>query len=68
MLVVSRKEKQRIRVGEDIELVVHKIRGNRVWIGVEAPLSVNVVRDDAKSLALKDRVTPGECGGEPRIS
>lgn len=46
MLVLSRKESQRIRLGESIVLTIVKIAGDKVRIGIEAPDSVLVLRDE----------------------
>lgn len=47
MLVLSRMKNERIYIGDDIEVVVVEIRGDRVRIGIDAPRHVHVVRDDA---------------------
>jgi len=46
MLVLSRKAGERIRVGENITVVVTKIAGNRVTIGIDAPDSMRIVREE----------------------
>ncbi|XZE22612.1 carbon storage regulator [Pirellulaceae bacterium SH449] len=46
MLVLSRKEGERIQIGDNITLVVSKVSGNRVTIGIEAPRDVKVVRGE----------------------
>lgn len=51
MLVLSRKEGERIMVGDNIAVVINRISGNRVTIGIEAPENVSILRgelDDAK--------------------
>lgn len=52
MLVLERKQTERIRIGRDIEVVVLKAGRNKVRLGVIAPQGVAIVRDDAKP---KDR-------------
>ena len=52
MLVLSRKNGERIRIGKDIVIVVNRIRGGKVSIGVEAPRETRVVRGE---LIEKDR-------------
>ena len=37
MLVLSRKPNERVYVGDDIEIVVVEVRGNRVRLGFNAP-------------------------------
>jgi carbon storage regulator len=46
MLVLSRKEAQTIRINDDIEIVVVRVNGNRVKIGVQAPQDVKVLRGE----------------------
>jgi carbon storage regulator len=46
MLVLTRRPGQSIMIGEDIELVVVRIEGDRVVLGIEAPRSVRVVRSE----------------------
>lgn len=46
MLVLSRKEHQRIRVGESIVVTVVRVSGDKVRLGIEAPESVRVLRDE----------------------
>jgi carbon storage regulator len=49
MLVLSRKEGERIVIGDNITLIVSKVSGNRVTIGIEAPKDVKVVRGELNS-------------------
>jgi carbon storage regulator len=44
MLVLSRKSDEAIMIGENIEVKVLEIRGNRVRLGIKAPDSVSVHR------------------------
>ena len=46
MLILSRKTNQKIRVGDSIEITVIEVRGDQVKIGVEAPRSVQVFREE----------------------
>jgi len=53
MLVLSRKESQRIRLGDAIVLTIVKISGDKVRVGIEAPSDVLVLRDE-----LEPRTAP----------
>ena len=44
MLVVTRNNGQRLRIGPDI--VVTLLRGNNVRLGIEAPADVRIIRDE----------------------
>lgn len=46
MLVLSRKAGEAIQIGENIRIVVSKIEGNQVRIGIEAPSSVSIKRQE----------------------
>jgi carbon storage regulator len=55
MLVLSRKESQRIRLGDSIVVTIVKISGDKVRVGIEAPADVLVLRDE-----LEARTPPAE--------
>lgn len=46
MLVLSRKAKERIEIGNDITVTVVKIKGNAVRVGIEAPDDVHIRRGE----------------------
>lgn len=46
MLVLSRKNGERINIGDNIEMVVVKIRGDKVRLGFEAPRDVTIDRHE----------------------
>ncbi len=46
MLVLTRKANQSIMIGDDIEISVLAIMGEKVRIGIEAPRSVPVYRKE----------------------
>ncbi|MEO1924363.1 carbon storage regulator CsrA [Caminibacter sp.] len=46
MLVISRKENQKIKIGEDIELVIVEIGKNQVKIGIDAPQNIKILRGE----------------------
>ena len=46
MLVLSRKESERIRLGESIVVTVIRVAGDKVRLGIEAPPDVLVLRDE----------------------
>ena len=49
MLVLSRKESQRIRLGDSIVITIVKISGDKVRVGIEAPSNVLVLRDELET-------------------
>jgi carbon storage regulator len=48
MLVLSRRESERIRLGDSIVVTVVKLAGDRVRLGIEAPADVLVLRGELK--------------------
>ncbi len=46
MLVLSRKESQRIRLGDSIVVTVVRVAGDKVRLGIEAPADMVVLRDE----------------------
>ena len=57
MLVLSRKESQRIRLGDSIVITIVKISGDKVRVGIDAPTSVLVLRDE---LEPRDDLQPAK--------
>jgi len=51
MLVLSRKEAQRIRLGNDIVITVLRLAGDKVRLGIEAPKDMLVLRDELEPIA-----------------
>ncbi len=60
MLILSRKTDQQIKIGEEITLTIIEIRGDQVKIGVEAPKSVKVFRQEVFS-AIQNENTQAAC-------
>lgn len=48
MLVLTRKEGERILIGENISVTVVRIAGGGVRLGVDAPAEVPVMRSELK--------------------
>ncbi len=48
MLVLSRKVGEAIKIGDNVTIIVKKIKGNCVTIAIEAPPDVRVVRAELK--------------------
>ncbi|MEI8256158.1 MAG: carbon storage regulator, partial [Deltaproteobacteria bacterium] len=51
MLVLTRKQQERIHIGENITITVVRLQGNTVRIGIEAPREVRVLRGE---IAVKE--------------
>ena len=46
MLVLSRKQAERIKLGDSIVVTVVRVSGDKVRLGIEAPPDVIVLRDE----------------------
>jgi carbon storage regulator len=55
MLVLTRKSNQSIMIGDEIEISVLAIMGEKVRIGIEAPRSVPVFRREVYVEIREDR-------------
>ena len=49
MLVLSRKEGEKLVIGDNITVVVSRVAGNRVTLGIEAPADVRIIRGELKA-------------------
>jgi carbon storage regulator len=54
MLVLSRKQNERILVGDSVVVTVVRVSGDKVRIGIEAPPHVRVLRDELEPDVLGD--------------
>ncbi len=59
MLVLSRKQNERIRVGDSVVVTVVRVNGDKVRIGIEAPPHVRVLRDELEEEALGEVTLEG---------
>ena len=48
MLVLSRRQSERIRLGDSIVVTIVRVSGDKVRLGIEAPADVLVLRDELK--------------------
>lgn len=52
MLVLSRRESERIRLGNSIVVTVVRVSGDKVRLGIEAPPDVLVLREELEPHTL----------------
>ncbi len=55
MLVLSRKTSERILIGDEIAITIVRIGPNSVRIGIEAPKTMNIVREELCDFASKPK-------------
>lgn len=46
MLLLTRKLGENIRIGDDVKITIVEVKGNHVKLGIEAPPSVKVHREE----------------------
>lgn len=67
MLVLTRKSNQSIMIGDDIEVSVLSIMGEKVRIGIQAPRDVPVFRKEVYLEIQQEQVAaPSASDGSPR--
>ena len=49
MLVLSRKESQKIKLGDSIVLTIVRVSGDRVRLGIEAPEDIVILREELET-------------------
>ena len=48
MLVLTRKLRESINVGDDIKIVILEVNKNQVRVGIDAPAYINIKRSELK--------------------
>ncbi len=60
MLVLSRRERERIKLGDSIIITVVRVAGDKVRLGIEAPADVIVLRDELEPRSLGSATAAGD--------
>ena len=63
MLVLSRKPKESICIGDNIFVTVLRVRGDKVQLGVEAPVEMPVHRQEVHEEIMNREVLVGVASG-----
>ena len=61
MLVLSRQKDESIVIGDDIEITIVDVRGDKVRLGINAPREISVHRREIYDAIQRERQT-GETG------
>jgi len=64
MLVLSRQRDQSIFIGDDIEITIVDIRGDKVRIGIKAPPHVPVHRREVYEAIKREKEAAAKARGE----
>jgi carbon storage regulator len=69
MLVLTRKIGERIHIGTDIIITVVKVEGQRTRLGIEAPSSTPILREELQAVRQSWlEPTAHEVADEPRMA
>lgn len=70
MLVLSRKQNERICIGDDIEILVVEVLNGRVRIGIKAPREISIHRSEVLEAICKSQAegTGNDPAEQPRDS
>lgn len=55
MLVLSRQKDESIMIGDDVEITIVDVRGDKVRLGINAPRSVSVHRKEIYDAIQKEK-------------
>ncbi|WP_394218437.1 carbon storage regulator CsrA [Halobacillus trueperi] len=64
MLVLNRKEGESVRVGDDITITVVGVEGGQVKLGIEAPKSVGIHRQEVYVAIEKENEEAANVSGD----
>jgi carbon storage regulator len=59
MLVLSRKVGERIQIGDHVSVVIVRINGNAVRVGIEAPTDMTVIRTELQQRTSQPAIAAG---------
>ncbi|KKN75822.1 hypothetical protein LCGC14_0376980 [marine sediment metagenome] len=56
MLVLTRKPGKGIMIGDDVEIIIVDVRGDKVRLGITAPRSISVHRKEIYDTIMQERL------------
>jgi carbon storage regulator len=63
MLILMRRERESIKIGDEVTITVLGVKGNQVRIGIAAPKMVAVHREEIYERIRAERLTAGASRG-----
>ena len=64
MLVLSRQKDESIIIGDDIEITIVDVRGDKVRLGINAPRSISVHRKEIYEAIQREKDEAAQKGNE----
>ncbi|MEN8127788.1 MAG: carbon storage regulator CsrA [Planctomycetota bacterium] len=63
MLVLSRQKDESIMIGDDVEITIVDVRGDKVRLGINAPRNITVHRKEIYLAIQKEKEHPATTSG-----
>jgi carbon storage regulator len=63
MLILTRKINEKIKIGDNITLMIIELRGDQVKIGVEAPKNIKVFRQEVFNAIQSENKAAADAAG-----
>ena len=64
MLVLSRQRDESIKIGDDIEITIVDIRGEKVRLGINAPPHIPVHRKEVYEAIKREKLAAGDTSSQ----
>ena len=58
MLCLTRKEGEKIVIGNNVVLTLLRIQGDRISVGIDAPIDISIVRYELLSTDQQEAINP----------
>ena len=65
MLLLTRKLGENIRIGDDVKITIVEVKGNHVKLGIDAPPSIKVHREEIYERIQQERQRAIAAGNPP---
>jgi carbon storage regulator len=65
MLVLSRQKNESIMIGDDVEIVIVDVRGDKVRLGITAPKTISVHRKEVYEAIQQEKAEGKHQESEP---
>lgn len=62
MLVLSRQKDESIIIGDDVEITIVDVRGDKVRLGINAPKSISVHRKEVYEAIQREKAEKAKSG------
>ncbi|KPK39545.1 MAG: hypothetical protein AMJ65_11430 [Phycisphaerae bacterium SG8_4] len=66
MLVLSRQRDESIMIGDDVEIIIVDVRGDKVRLGITAPKSIPVHRREIYDAIQREKTEKKELENQPQ--